>query len=291
MSLEEAQTEAEEIRLLYVATTRARDLLILPHMQVNKPTGFQRLLSGTDLQSMPAVAPPGIPIPEEAPIFRNRLTPPPFDPGQAGPNEIEEARRQFTRRRQTLLDKWPKAPVFIRPSGLETPEPSVRPEAEGQGKRIGRAVHQVLEQIAPGGGDIDRRVEAACAVNDLAGVPDRKRVRALVETALRHDLWKRAMAAPRMAREAPFLMPLPGGDFVNGVIDLLFEEGGALVIVEYKTDAVGPAGVAPLVEKYREQGLGYLDAVGRWGLGRTVEMQFLFLDRGVGVPIRAGGPA
>ena len=46
-----------------------------------------------------------------------------------------------------------------------------------------------------------------------------------------------ARVAPRVWRELPLWFP-EGEELLEGVIDLVFEEEGALVIVDYKTDGI-----------------------------------------------------
>jgi ATP-dependent helicase/nuclease subunit A len=48
---------------------------------------------------------------------------------------------------------------------------------------------------------------------------------------------QRARAAARIWRELPVWLP-QGTDLVEGVVDLVFEEDGALVVVDYKTDHI-----------------------------------------------------
>ena len=48
---------------------------------------------------------------------------------------------------------------------------------------------------------------------------------------------QRARAATRVWRELPLWFP-EGAELLEGVIDLVFEEDGALVIVDYKTDGI-----------------------------------------------------
>jgi ATP-dependent helicase/nuclease subunit A len=49
----------------------------------------------------------------------------------------------------------------------------------------------------------------------------------------------RARQAPRVWRELPLWFP-EGGELIEGIVDLVFEEHGALVVVDYKTDHIAP---------------------------------------------------
>jgi len=49
---------------------------------------------------------------------------------------------------------------------------------------------------------------------------------------------ERARRAERLWRELPLWFP-EGEELIEGIVDLVFEESGRLVVVDYKTDAIG----------------------------------------------------
>jgi ATP-dependent exoDNAse (exonuclease V) beta subunit len=60
-----------------------------------------------------------------------------------------------------------------------------------------------------------------------------------VTGALAHPLFARvraASAAGRSAREGPFLWRAPDGSIVEGTVDVVFEEGDAVTVLDFKTD-------------------------------------------------------
>jgi ATP-dependent helicase/nuclease subunit A len=63
---------------------------------------------------------------------------------------------------------------------------------------------------------------------------------------------------------------------LQGVIDLYFQEGEELVLVDYKTDHVTPANREDLIEKYRVQIVLYKNALEKI-LGRSVKASYLYL--------------
>ena len=81
---------------------------------------------------------------------------------------------------------------------------------------------------------------------------------------------QRARAATRVWRELPLWFP-EGAELLEGVIDLVFEEDGALVIVDYKTD-------------------GIARRAGPWPRPRTTRRQLQLYGRGLaqalGMPVR-----
>jgi ATP-dependent helicase/nuclease subunit A len=63
------------------------------------------------------------------------------------------------------------------------------------------------------------------------------RAEAAARRALALPVMQRARNAARLWREMPVWLP-QGADLVEGVVDLVFEEDGALVVVDYKTDHI-----------------------------------------------------
>ena len=84
----------------------------------------------------------------------------------------------------------------------------------------------------------------------------------LAQAVARSPLWKRALAAPRRFVEVPFALMVPAADLgadsgpgetlLQGAIDLVFEENGGWVVVDYKSDAVG-SNLSELANFYRPQ--------------------------------------
>ena len=201
--------EHESNRLLYVAMTRAEQALFLSYS--GKPANWAELLENS---SLPVAAPvleataaerPGIvPLPDSAEL----LAPPPLV-DQCDANATVTALATFVKcPRQYYLGHyldWDSAPA-----GTES-------HAGPSAADTGTQVHALL---------------AGSAVPD----PDPEAVR-LADVFRRSALGRRAQVSAKSAREFDFLMAME--DLViHGQIDLWFEEGGELVIVDYKTDAV-----------------------------------------------------
>ncbi len=98
------------------------------------------------------------------------------------------------------------------------------------------------------------------------------------------DLGRRAARASRIAREADFLMVIE--DIVlRGQIDLWFEEGGELVLADYKTDEVKARDSAGRAGFYAPQLRLYAMALERIA-GRFPDKAYIyFLRPGIAVPI------
>ncbi len=153
------------------------------------------------------------------------------------------------------------------------------------GSAVGRAVHGVLQvvDLATGEG-----LEQAVAAQSLAeGVLEHEDlVRSLARSALASDL-VRGAAGSEHWRETYVGCPREDGTVLEGYIDLVFRDAdGALVVVDYKTDAV-PAGAIPSrVAYYQPQLDAYRDALAA-ATGAPVRTHLLFLhpDTATAVPV------
>ncbi len=145
--------------------------------------------------------------------------------------------------------------------------PAERPAPRGRGAAIGTAVHRVLELVGPGDGpsEIRRLAGFACAESGITDLTDD--VAGRVRTVLESPQVRGALAGGRAWREVFLVAPDPAashgvGDprMVEGYVDLLIETGGALAILDYKTDraetpeerAAREAHYAPQLDAYRQ---------------------------------------
>ncbi|HEY2942032.1 MAG TPA: PD-(D/E)XK nuclease family protein, partial [Vicinamibacteria bacterium] len=233
---EEARCRAEGRRLLYVACTRARDLLVIPRPPSDSnPGSFWR-----DVWSrLPASSDRDVRLIDdddtEGPAGW-RAT----EPVLARADGDAYAARWDTGRRELLASAAlrPLQPVSVtRRAGREAP--AAVQAGGGEGRDFGALVHRVL-QWAPL--SQAAAVEAARMAEALApsfGL-DPERARRAGEAAGRTlvlPLLERARRSGRLWREMAVWFP-EGSDLVEGVVDLVFEEDGALVVVDYKTDSV-----------------------------------------------------
>ena len=275
--------EAEHVRLMYVAATRARDHLVVSLRRSTSSRGanaaaaaISEYLAGAPelWESVDLSCPPQPPETDSE------------DGGQdsAAPAEHSvEARAQWEERRENLISEMGR-PSFAAATALgrqkqedkeerETPEPWRRGRA---GTSVGRAVHAVLQSIdlATGDGIADRARAQAVA----EGVPGQQgEIARLSRIAVESDVVKRAVASGCLWREVPVAVSMGGGS-LHGFIDLLFEEADGLVVVDYKTDSVGASETAEAVLRYRLQGGAYAHAL-RQVTGKQVkEVVFLYLQ-------------
>ena len=204
---EKANQAAEAARLLYVATTRARDHLVvsLHHKTSASASGAARLLVAGADRCAPTWTPPAFP-PREVGSFGDLSV----DPASGSAEEHAAARDALVARATRI--QYTSATAMsgaIREAGGEPQEPGGgagdEPWSRGRGgSRVGRAVHACLQSLPLDAGD-DAVVSAAAAQAVAEAIPGRAgEVARLVRAALDSPAAARARAAPGTLREVPF---------------------------------------------------------------------------------------
>ena len=132
------------------------------------------------------------------------------------------------------------------------------------GTEIGSIVHGLLEEIelaAPVPPDVDD-----------------ERIRAFVAAYCESDTAHRVAALSGATKERPFTFE-HDGVLLHGYLDVFHLADGRALVVDYKTNAIGDASPAEIVEDdYRLQRLVYALACFRAG-AEEVEVDYLFLER------------
>jgi ATP-dependent helicase/nuclease subunit A len=319
---------AERVRLLYVATTRAKQRLVLGARREGekdwrRASNFAQLLASRrgaapDWARVAQAGEPGLADADgvrwrvadraEDAAARARPVPPPLP--DAGRVAREDAALRALRASAALRAARPfsttaSAEGYARDeraeavAGEEETPAQRRREGDSPERHIaqaaGTAVHAVLE-----GADWTDAARARAALERaaLAEAPPAQRAAVLAHA---RAVWERFAAgplAPRLAALAPHVvareLPVwlePAGDgegepvgFVAGAIDLLYRdpESGALVVADYKTDAVDGADLAAHAAGYAGQGAAYVRAVaGALGLAEPPRFELWFLQAGV----------
>ncbi len=286
--VDEQMDAYERRRLLYVATTRARDHLVVSlHRKAGTSTNAGLLAeagaaSGAITFARRVLAEPA------AVVAAAAVRPAPsWQAWSATIANVREASRQ---------------PSAVSASGLEGTEPSVTltvdtesaghakgprdlelpPWSKGRyGTAIGRAVHGVLQSIDLATGDgLADAVGAQAVAEGVVAHTDV--VQALVRSALDCEVVRRA-AAREHWREMYVGTVQPDATVLEGFIDLVYrEDDQTLVIVDYKTDAVPAAALASRDAYYRPQLQAYRQAVVA-ATGATVRAVLLYLAPGAAV--------
>jgi len=296
---EKAKMEAEDRRLFYVASTRARDYLILPLFWGRRGRGFFSLLE-EKLPAFESMVPWSV-IDGQLIVGRGffNLQPPEKPPLRLDLEELEKEEGTPWERRfqwKESLEAVKKrasiglpllAPSSADPSTLDLPSrrldewneprPSRGKEEEG-GPSFGLAFHGVLERLDLSDGN---NLKALCRMETFEySIPgSAEKLEAVIRQCLGHPLMDRVRKAKRLFREVPFCVNLDD-HIVEGKIDLLFEEPEGWVIVDYKTDHVSGEALEHRFQGYREQGNWYARAVRKVTGEKIKEVIFFFVRAG-----------
>jgi len=275
-----AREAEEENRLLYVAMTRAQDRLILSYAEKKRLVGWPKLadsaIGTTRIANQVISAPEAA---ERVPVAGRTdrlLDPPAIVSHRIAAAAVTSIALFHGCPRKYLLQPIGGVPA-ARASGkldgeeagedFETGPDDLAEEYKDAGIAFGAAVHQILagEPGAP----------------DLPGAAE------LASRFTRSELGQRAARATRVEREFDFLFYFE--DVVlRGQIDLWFEEGGELIVVDYKTDRV--SGDPESSEAYALQLQIYALALERYA-GRVADRAVLYYlrpDKIIDVPIDPG---
>jgi ATP-dependent helicase/nuclease subunit A len=261
---EQPYLQAEEDRLLYVAATRARQLLVVSRWMGNANNGAWRVLDGflkqaRELSVPTTVSAPAVVLQDcsmaaqtAATEAREKVHARADRPSWSVTSVTEDARHigRMTRAVDASADDPSKVVV--------ADTPSHRADA---GQAWGTLVHGLLEHAMRHRGatreDL-RRLAMWLTV-------EQRQLRTVIDEALdtvrataSGAFWAEAKGSPECHEEAPFAIlekrdGLPA--VLNGVIDLVHRSGGGWKIVDYKTDSGVEA--AGLSAKYAGQVANY----------------------------------
>jgi ATP-dependent helicase/nuclease subunit A len=264
-----ARARAEGRRLLYVACTRARDWLVIPRPPRDAQIGdfwkdLLPFLEGAPAEEVELVDADTLP--------RERRQRDPVDPRElAGATGGDAVGVRWDAERAELVETGgyrPYVPIAALKVALRDAPSEGVAEPSPTGRHFGSLVHNVLEWVSLEQATAESVTAMAVALASSYGLDAESGRRAgeAAWTALGLPVMERARRARRVWRELPLVFP-DGSDLIEGVIDLVFEEEGGLVIVDYKTDRITPeqavaqaAHHAPQLQLY---GRGLAQA---WGL-------------------------
>ncbi len=278
--------EEESSRLLYVAMTRAERHLVLSFSTTGrKPANWDKLVAerlSLDLSApcdrvVVYESPDGKPwkarvrIAQPAPEVLTRPTAPRELAAVkqiARPVVDQQQDSNATVTALSLYSSCPRKYYLSRYLGFDG-------GFDGRPHKPGEAVLEPGDPAELSAGEFGTQVHALLAGNPVPE-PDPEALR-LVEIFRKSPLGRRAARATRIAREFDFVMAME--DLViHGQVDLWFEEGGELVVVDYKTDDVSAAEAQHRARDYTLQLRLYALAVERMA-GRAPDRAWLHFLR------------
>ena len=296
--------ESEEVRVLYVALTRARERLVL----VAAPSrGSSPWLGALEAWAYDPENPPADGALLAGGRVRHRLRKPP--PRRTPPeHEVPEAATRAAQAYDAAveaLNTWAKPPLAA-PSGLREDRqallsagPGWIPRGSRQSRDLGKAAGIVLHRLLErwDGRDRDRLTavldglcdEAARETHVIRSELERE-AREILAAFLASDLADRFGRLDRLGAELPVLMRRQDtGQAFRGSIDLLYKDAnGEIVVADYKTDRAGDSD--PLRSRYGEQLAAYADAVRlALDLPERPRMELWMLRTGEIIPVTASG--
>jgi ATP-dependent helicase/nuclease subunit A len=268
---------AEQERLLYVAGTRAKQLLIITDAPDRKSTGnaWAGLLGG-QIQELPMqgvdmsiqvrkkVEVDGTICAQDMKILQDEMA--------------ALAKGSYAHGSVTELAKTSAALPFVK---------------SGVGMQFGSVAHRCLQWMADGRQPGVRDIERMCEEFELDSKPVDKILDELNKVR-QSELWQRAMKASERHAETPFSLFLdgkemglqPGPTLVTGIIDLIFKENGRWCLVDFKTDRI-EGDVKPHIDFYSGQLQLYSKAWKRLSGSDVSEILLFFTDPCKAYPIAA----
>jgi ATP-dependent helicase/nuclease subunit A len=243
---ESAFKSAEKKRLLYVAATRARNILVVGFRQgKGGVAGAWRELAGR---------------------VRERL----FAPGDGSPASVHSSavRQQFAEAMSGIESRFEEARLtsysVLPITKIAHPDHISLVRAEeglGKGTSWGRVLHRLFEAVLR-----DPLLDVALFAGNLLKDEERDpvdlpEVLAVMSAVRDSALWQRVLAAPERYVEIPFALSVKrrevgldedGDTLLHGTIDLVFREGERWYVVDYKSDST-KGRLEHLVDYYRLQ--------------------------------------
>ncbi len=276
---EKKYQEAEEQRLMYVAATRARDMLVISTYAGDAKNKPWKILDAA-LSNVPEVEihPQAADVQAKREGRRQKVV--------ISKAELERARKAIEANYEAVSAQTYQVESVTSLAKKEREVPA-RKHDTGLGLSWGRLVHQVLEAIGSGrpaifadtakekvGLSRANRVKLEAFIENILTAEEadfsiRERLLDHVESILRSPFWARVMKAERRHFEIPFairtsqleLAEIPV--ILTGTIDLVFWEdnergrNAGWVIADYKTDYIRPQliedDLADLIKIYAPQ--------------------------------------
>jgi len=300
---EKTYIQAERLRLLYVAATRAREHLLIPC--VVGALQAKNLL-GTLVRAL-AQDPALVTI-----IDADRITAPALDSeGASSVSEDQVAtavaeRAEWLAGRKALKANSHHEREIEIASSRERALGPLAAEVSTFGAAlllsdapplpVGDAVHMVMERVTlPGAADLEAIADDVCKEGGIA--TQTADVVAMCRACLQAHCVQDALAAGRWWREVPFVLNLAAdtadadrAPLATGRVDLVTDDGGELVVIDYKTDKDVTAETAEehALQKHSGQAEIYAHALAS-ATGLPVrEVVFVYCKAGVQVRLRAG---
>ncbi|MCY9666472.1 UvrD-helicase domain-containing protein [Paenibacillus alginolyticus] len=263
---------AEKDRLLYVAATRAKQLLVVSQYP-SRPAIDPWSLLAVSLQRQVELDLDLTPI---SPVRAEKL--------KAFPNV--EASLATWNSRLECVSKPTYQVASVTKLAKSSSEIVLVRSAEGKGMAYGNLVHRCLQALGEGM-DVQDLGDFCRMAAEEESVDERwlEQAEATVLQVTESDMWRRCMNARWRSHEFSFITArqMDEGEkmtmLLRGVIDLVFEEEDGYVIVDFKTDRYESQQEQQFVDFYRPQVMAYVEEWERMLGGKVKEAGLYFIDK------------
>ena len=224
---EERYSKAEEERLMYVAATRAKNMMVISSYAERLSRRSWGLLDDN------LVGVPELDIPAPGDIVKRKET--------SFPAEKYEGVRKLLR--GNFEKAWQPSYLVESVTSLAKAEGEKPGWSEGGlGMSWGRVVHSLLDLVGRKEYvDLDLAAGNALIAEERE-LAEKGKLKELIGAITDSEFWMRMLRAEKKFFEMPFSLKTEGKDkkpvIVSGTIDLIFKEKDGWVIVDYKTDEI-----------------------------------------------------
>lgn len=287
--LEEEQKKhgkCEEVRVAYVALTRAREKLLLVGNCTEDGKTVAEMFARAGLFPDPQERPETVCAGE----CRVGVTYIPF----VEPSEFLYAHAAQTAvcerpadaavwraaydERMAAYERFNAQKTFVSPSRLTQEEPQDEAfETPSEAAQLGSVCHKALEGLLAGGKTLEESVERA-ARRERAEPGVAQEALEILRPFTQSAVFDELRSGRVLAAEMPFTLAEKDGAWLSGVIDLVWRApDGTVWVLDYKTDRVEPGLLAEAAEKYRPQTQAYLRAAQTLFAGSKLKSAVIFL--------------
>ncbi|MBK5092991.1 MAG: UvrD-helicase domain-containing protein [Actinobacteria bacterium] len=286
---EERFQKSEQLRLLYVAATRAGSATVITQRSSSKAANpwscFEPCISpDRELED---------PGPQSAPTTEAR----PLSVEEVSEAEAEIESRVSALREPTYYARGAREYALSQGTGRGVRVESrvdffeaATPPGEGEhGVEWGSVIHALLDVSARNPeADLVRLAEAILPEYGLdAGLVPA--AAGTVQSVTRSEIWRRAQESDCRLTEVPFHIEVEDESatptLLRGVIDMVFKEEDGWVLVDYKTDRLKGTSVEDLAERYAPQLQVYRDAWQKCTGEKVSETAIYFIDNSSYFPV------
>ncbi|MBT3344434.1 MAG: UvrD-helicase domain-containing protein [Gemmatimonadetes bacterium] len=251
--LEARYLAAEQLRLVYVAATRAADVLVVGQGPTHSGTWKDLQHGLRDVEDLP--------LPQDLPPVVDRED-------ETVVDLIAPRQRREQRWMQLRQPSWEQVTITDAEDGWHI---STQRIESGHGRHYGRVLHRLLEYCATGRLAPDDEEAVAAVTRSLLAAQGSSDLSLLEDACLAvarwraSEIWEELATSDEVHVEVPYAAG-QAGRIERGVIDLVYRVGDGWRLVDYKTqalagedDAERERSMVAMLDRYRRQLTSYAD--------------------------------